>query len=245
MSPRAWAATTARILRQLRHDPRTMGIVLLIPVVILTLMHYLFDERQPMVSRIELQMLVVFPIVIMFLLTAIAMVRERTSGTLERLMTTPIGRVDILLAYATAFGILASLQALVATSFAYWVLGLQIAAPIGWVMITSVICAQIGVTMGLLASAVSRSEFQAVQLFPVLLIPQFLLCGLFTPRSQMANWLEVLSNLMPMSYAMDAITELFGHDAPTTLYWQSTGIVIAFEVALLAIASATLRRRTA
>ncbi|MDO5500710.1 MAG: ABC transporter permease, partial [Propionibacteriaceae bacterium] len=207
MNLRSWFATTIRILRQLLRDRRTIGIVLVIPVVILTLLHYLFDERQPMVSTIEAQMLVVFPITIMFLLTAIAMVRERISGTLERLMTTPIGKADILFAYATAFGVLATLQSAVASTFGSLVLGMQVTGPLWQLFLTAIVSAQLGVALGLLASAISRSEFQAVQMFPVLVIPQLLLCGLFGPREAMADWLETISGWLPMTYGVEAMQE--------------------------------------
>ncbi|GAA2183046.1 ABC transporter permease [Brooklawnia cerclae] len=244
MNPRTLFATVGRILGQMRHDPRTMAIVTVIPLVVVTLLHYLFDEREPVVSFIEAVMLVVFPIVVMFLLTAVATVRERTSGTLERLMTTPIRKADILFGYAIAFGLLATVLAAVAAVFVYQVLDMQVAGPVWAVLLTAVVSAQLGVAFGLLASAVSRSEFQAVQLFPVLAVPQLLLCGLFVSRDQMADWLRVLSDLMPMTYGVEAMTEVLGSAEPTTRYWRDLGIVAGCVVALLAIASATLRRRT-
>lgn len=244
MSPTLTLATTARILRQLAHDKRTLAIVVLVPVVVITLLHYLFDQRQPLVSRVELIMLAVFPIILMFLLTATAMVRERTSGTLERLMTTPIGKGDILFAYALAFGALASIQVGLATAFTSWVLGMQVSGSIWYVLVTAIVGAQLGVAFGLLASAVSTSEFQAVQLFPALIIPQLLLCGLFGPRDQMAEGLYAISTVLPITYAVEALTELFTHTTPTGHYWVSLGVTAACVLGLLGIASATLRRRT-
>ena len=184
MSPSLTLATTGRILRQLTHDPRTFAVVVVAPMVVLTLLHYLFNERQPLVSRIELIMLAIFPVIMMFLFTATAMVRERTSGTLERLMTTPIGKSDILFGYALAFGCLATVQVCLLTGFARWVLDLQVSASIWYVLLTAIVGAQLGVAFGLLASAVSTSEFQAVQLFPALIIPQLMLCGLFGPATR-------------------------------------------------------------
>lgn len=244
MSLQLTIVTTGRILRQLAHDKRTLVIVIVVPIVVITLLHYLFDERQPFVSRVEPIMLAVFPIILMFLLTAIAMVRERTSGTLERLMTTPIGKGDILFAYALAFGFLATVQVAAATAFTYWALGMQVGGSIWYVLLTAVIGAQLGVAFGLLASAVSTSEFQAVQLFPALIIPQLMLCGLFGPRDQMADVLHTISSFLPITYAVEALTELFSHTAPTRHYWVSLGVAAACVLTLLLIASATLRRRT-
>lgn len=244
MSPTRTLATTARILRQLSHDPRTLAIVVIVPVVVLTLLHYLFDQRQPFVSRVEVIMLAVFPIILMFLLTATAMVRERTSGTLERLMTTPIGKGDIVFAYALAYGCVASIQVALATAFTYWALGMQVGSSPWYVLLTAILGAQLGVAFGLLASAVSSSEFQAVQLFPALIIPQLLLCGLFGPREQMADLLYALSTVLPITYAVQALTELSIHATPTGKYWLSMGVSAACVLALLLVAAATLRRRT-
>ena len=244
MSPTLTLATTGRILRQLSHDKRTLAIVALIPIVVITLLHYLFDQQQPLVSRVELIMLAVFPIILMFLLTATAMVRERTSGTLERLMTTPIGKGDILFAYALAFGALAIIQVGLATAFTYVVLDIQVSGSIWYVLVTAVLGAQLGVAFGLLASAVSTSEFQAVQLFPALIIPQLLLCGLFGPRDQMAEALYAISTVLPITHAVEALSELFTHATPTGHYWVSLGVTAACVLALLLFASATLRRQT-
>ncbi len=244
MSPDLTLASTGRILRQLAHDKRTIAIVVVVPIVVITLLHYLFDGRQPYVSRVELIMLAVFPIILMFLLTATAMVRERTSGTLERLMTTPIGKSDILFAYALAFGCLATIQVSLATGYTRLVLDMQVSASIWYVLLTAIIGAQLGVAFGLLASAVSTSEFQAVQLFPALIIPQLMLCGLFGPRDQMNEALHVISSALPITYAVEALTELFSHAEPTRHFWISLGVAMGCTLALLLIASATLRRRT-
>ena len=245
MSARIMVATTRRIMAQLLHDKRTLAIVIVVPVVVITLLHYLFDERESLVSRVELIMLAVFPVILMFLLTAIAMVRERISGTLERLLTTPISKASILFAYALAFGLLAAIQVVVVTFYTLWVLDLEVEGPIWLVVITGVVSAQLGVAFGLLASAISTSEFQAVQLFPALIIPQLMLCGLFGPRDQMADVLYEISNFLPVTYAVEGLTELLDNSAATSDFWASLAIVAGCVVGLLLAASATLRRRTA
>ncbi|XVX21957.1 ABC transporter permease [Actinomycetota bacterium] len=244
MNPRITLAVAGRILRQIRHDPRTLGIITVVPMVVITLLYYLFDKREPLVSKLALDMLVIFPIIIMFLLTAIAMVRERISGTLERLMTTPVAKSDILFGYGIAFGLLATLQGLILTAFCYWVLDTQIAGPVGLVILAAIVGSLLGVAFGLLASAVSTSEFQAVQFFPAMIIPQEILSGLFGPREQMADWLKTVSDFLPITYAVQAMEELFTNEEPTSLYWKSIGIAAACVVGLLLLASATLKRRT-
>ena len=244
MSPRLTLATAARILRQLRNDRRTIAMIIVIPTVLLTLLRYLF-EAQPMVfDRIGLIMLGVFPLVIMFLLTSVAMLRERTSGTLERLLTTPIGKADILFGYGLAFAVAAAAQAAVVSVVSYWLLGLDTLGDQWLVIMLAIANAVLGVALGLFFSAFANSEFQAVQFMPAVILPQALLCGLFTPRDRMAGWLQAISDVLPMSYAVEALQDVGANIEPTGTMWRDLGIIVACTVAALLAGAGTLRRRT-
>ncbi|MGA7205346.1 MAG: ABC transporter permease [Specibacter sp.] len=244
-------ATTVRVLQQLRGDPRSIGLILVVPAVLLALVYWLYqNETLPpgaprTFDRVGLMMLGIFPFVVMFLVTSITMLRERTSGTLERLLTTPIHKGDLLFGYALAFSIMAALQALVATGVAYWVFKMTIVGNAGWVVLISVLTAVLGVALGLLCSAFATTEFQAVQFMPVVVIPQILLCGLFVARDQMNGVLEGLSNVLPLSYAVDGLQEVAKHADPTASLVTDLVVIAAFVVAGLLLASLTLRRRTA
>ncbi|MEV6630606.1 ABC transporter permease [Actinoplanes sp. NPDC051470] len=231
-------ATAARILRQLRHDRRTVALLVVVPSVLLALLYFMYDGSRAF-DRIALIMLGVFPFVIMFLVTSIAMLRERTSGTLERLLTTPLGKIDLLFGYGIAFGLAATVQAAVAVGTAYLVLGLETDGSAGLVVLIAVINAVLGVALGLFCSAFARTEFQAVQFLPVVVVPQLLLCGLFVPRGQMAGWLQAISDVLPLTYAVDALTGV-----GTTTMWRDLVIVSGAVVLALLLAAATLRRRT-
>jgi ABC-2 type transport system permease protein len=246
MTPRILAATTGRILRQLRHDRRTIGLLLLVPLLLLTLVYYMYENSPgPSVfDRVGLIMLGVFPFVIMFLLTSIAMLRERVSGTLERLLTTPMGKLDLLFAYGIAFGVAAAIQASVATGFAYGVFGLHTAGSKGLVILIACANAILGMALGLFCSAFARTEFQAVQFMPVVVIPQLLLCGLFVAREQMVGWLQAISRVLPMTYAVEALQEVGKHADPTRILWRDLGVVVGAIVVVLVLAAATLRRRS-
>jgi ABC-2 type transport system permease protein len=244
MSARILGSTTRRILTQLRHDHRTVGLLVVVPVVLLTLLYFMFEDAPGVFDGIGLIMLGVFPFVIMFLITSIAMLRERTTGTLERLLTTPMGKVDLLFAYGIAFGIAAAIQATVASAAAYWLYDLDTAGTIGLVIAIAIANAVLGVALGLLCSAFARTEFQAVQFMPIVVLPQILLCGLFVARDQMAGWLQAISNAMPMTYAVEALQEVGAHAEPTDLLWRDLGIVAGCVVVALTLAAATLRRRT-
>jgi ABC-2 type transport system permease protein len=245
MSPRILRSTTQRILRQLRHDRRTIAMLLLVPILLLTLVYFMWDDQEQAFDRIALIMLGIFPFIIMFLITSIAMLRERTSGTLERLFTAPVGKLDVLFGYGIAFGLAAAVQGALAAGFVHWVLDLDTAGNIWLVVLIAVANAVLGVALGLFCSAFARTEFQAVQFMPVVAAPQLLLCGLFVPRGQMAGWLEGISNAMPLSYSVEALQQVGMSPTATDLMWRDLGIVAGIVVLALVLGAMTLRRRTA
>ena len=236
--------TAARILRQLRHDKRTIALILVVPTLLLTLLRYLYDSQPLLFDRVGLIMLGLFPLVIMFLLTSVAMLRERTSGTLERLLTTPIRKVDILLGYGIAFAVAAAVQAIIVSALAFLLLGLDTLGPPWLVSVIAIGNAVLGMALGLLVSAFANSEFQAVQFMPAVVLPQVLLCGLLAPRDQMAGWMHAISDVLPMTYAVEALQELGVHPDPTTTMWRDLAIIVGCIVVALLLGAATLRRRT-
>jgi ABC-2 type transport system permease protein len=239
------ASTVRRILSQLRHDPRTIAMIIVVPTLLITLIYFMYEGQPRVFDRIALTMLGVFPFIVMFLITSIAMLRERTTGTLERLFTTPVGKLDLLFGYGIAFGVAATAQAAVASGFAYWVLDMHTAGGVGLVILIAVANAVLGVALGLLCSAFARTEFQAVQFMPLVVAPQLLLCGLFVPRNDMAGWLQAISNVLPMSYSVEALTEVGMHTEPTGIMWRDLTVVVGAIVVALILGAATLRRRTA
>jgi ABC-2 type transport system permease protein len=244
MSPRITLATTARILRQLRHDRRTIALLVVVPALLLTLMRYVFDSQPLIFDRVGLVMLGVFPFVAMFLITSVAMLRERTTGTLERLLTTPLHKLDLLFGYGIAFALAAAIQAAIASGLAYWLLGLDTKGS-PWVVAGLAIAnAILGMAVGLFVSAFAQSEFQAVQFMPAFVLPQMLLCGLIWPRAEMAPWLEKISNVMPMSYAVEALTEVGRSSSLTTTMWRDVVVIVGCIGVALVAGAATLQRRT-
>jgi ABC-2 type transport system permease protein len=244
MSLRIMLRTTWRILSQLRHDKRTIGLVIVVPLVLLTLVYYLFEKQPGAFNRIGLIMLGLFPLALMFIITSVAMLRERTSGTLERLLTTPLHKPDLLFGYGLAFSILAAVQAGAAAALAYWVFDLKTTGNIGLVIVIAVADAILGMALGLFFSAFAANEFQAVQFIPAVLFPQVFLCGLFAPRDQMAGWMQALARAMPLTYAVEALQEVGKHVDATGLMWRDLAIVGGCAILALSLAAATLRRRT-
>ncbi|WP_458114460.1 ABC transporter permease [Arthrobacter sp. R1-13] len=243
-------ATTGRVLDQLRHDRRSIALILVVPALLLTAVYFLYEnETLPpglprTFDRVGLMMLAIFPFVVMFLVTSITMLRERTSGTLERLLTTPIHKADLLFGYGLAFSIMAALQSLVATAVAYWIFNLDIQGSPLWVVMIAVINAVLGVALGLFCSAFARTEFQAVQFMPVVVVPQILLCGLFVARDRMNEVLEAISNVLPLTFSVDALREVAENAEATELMWQDVSVMGTIVLGVLVLASLTLRRQT-
>ncbi len=244
MSARATFATAGRVLWQIRRDPRTIALMLVVPTALLVLLYFLFEGEPQVFQRIGAPLCGLFPFIVMFLVTSIAMLRERTTGTLERLMTLPIAKADILVGYGAAFGVLAAIQAAVVCTVGFAVLGLD--APHGaWlVALLAVANAILGMALGLFASAFAQTEFQAVQFMPAFVFPQMLLCGLFVARDQMAAWLHTISWLMPLTYAYEALAHATNPAELPRAMAGDVAAVLAFTVAALGFGALTLRRRT-
>ena len=237
-------ATTGRVLTQIRHDPRTVGLLLVVPSLLIGLIAWMFTDTDVFAS-IGPAMLALFPFTVMFLVTSISTLRERRSGTLERLLSMPLGKGDFILGYAFAFGLLAIFQTAIAVSFAVWVCGLEIEGSIWLLFAIAVADALLGTALGLLASAFARTEFQVVQFLPIFVFPQILLGGIFIPREQLPEGLEAISDWLPLSYAIDALQAVA--DDSESVEWILANLLVlsAWIVGCIVVGSITLRRRTA
>jgi ABC-2 type transport system permease protein len=233
------AVTAARVLRQLRHDPRTIGLLLAVPAVLMTIFRLVYENDHAVFEQAGPALMVLFPLITMFLVTSVALLRERTTGTLERLLTTPLSRLSLLGGYALAFTLLAIIQAGVVTALSLTALGLNITGS----TVLAAVVALLGLGLGLLASAFARSEFQVVQFFPATILPQLLLCGLLVPRARMGSVLHPISDVLPMSYAVDGIHHLAAQPSSNTTALGDIGIVLAFAVGAILLGALTLRRR--
>jgi ABC-2 type transport system permease protein len=244
VSPRVTSAVAGRVLRQLRRDPRTVALLLVVPPVLLTLLKYAFDADPRAFQSVGGPLVGLFPFITMFLVTSITMLRERTTGTLERLMSLPLAKLDLLLGYGIAFALLATVQAVIASLVAFGLLDLHVAGSTILVGALAVGNALLGMALGLFVSAFAQTEFQAVQFMPAFVFPQLLLCGLFVPRDEMAPALEIISYALPLTYAFEALQRVTVDGALGTTGHIDVAVIAGATLVALALGAATLRRRT-
>jgi ABC-2 type transport system permease protein len=244
VTPRATLATAARVLRQLRRDPRTVAMLLLVPCLLEALLKYVLDGEPGTFERIGGPLLGLFPFITMFLVTSITMLRERRSGTLERLMAMPIARLDLLAGYGLAFSAVAAVQAALTSAVAFGLLDLHVAGSEGAVVGLAVANAVLGMALGLFVSAFAATEFQAVQFMPAVVFPQLLLCGLFVARARMATALEAVSDVLPLTYAYDGLARVTGRGGFDGKAARDLAVVVVVTLLALALGASTLRRRT-
>jgi ABC-2 type transport system permease protein len=243
VSPRLTLATARRVANQLRRDPRTVALMVLLPTMLIILFRYVLNSQQAFDAVIP-SLLCIFPFNIMFVVTSVATLRERTTGTLERLMTLPIGKIDLLAGYALAFGLFGVIEVGVAATVCITWLGLSVQGSVALLVLIAVLDALLGMALGLFVSAFARTEFQAVQFMPLFAFPQVLLCGLFEPRDHMIGVLSGLSDVMPLSYAVDAIKLVTSSTQVSAEMVRDMGIVFGCILVALLLGAATLRRRT-
>lgn len=244
MKPKLTLAVAARVLLQLRRDHRTLAMMLVLPCLLILLLWWMLrDLPGDRFQTFGPGLLAMFPFIVMFLVTSVTTLRERSSGTLERLLAMPLGKGDFLGGYALAFGVVAVAQSLLAITVSVGLLGLDVVGPVWLLAVVAVADALLGTALGLFVSAFARTEFQAVQFMPALVIPQILLCGLLVPRAALPATLKAISDVLPLSYAIDAMTTLTKSTA-TAEVWRDVAVVLAFSLAGLATGAVTLQRRT-
>lgn len=244
MSVHITLATAARVLTQLRRDPRTIVLLLGVPCLLLLLVDQLFTTRPGIFQHVGVPMLGLFPLISMFLVTSITMLRERLSGTLERLLTTPLAKPDLLLGYGIAFALVAAVQATVVSVVGVGLLDLSVRRPTSIVVALAVANAVLGMALGLFVSAFARTEFQALQFMPALILPQIFLSGLFVAREEMPDWLRMVSGALPITYAYDALARAAHDPSLGARFGLDVAVTVGAALLALALGAATLRRRT-
>lgn len=243
MSIKRTLSTTSRVIRQLLHDPRTIILIFVVPSLLLTILKYVFNKQTALFSSIAPMLLGIFPMVMMFLISSITTLRERRSGTLQRLMSTPLDKSDFIFGYAIAFSIVALIQALITSTVMLTLLGVSVAGGALVTIVGAVVAALLGTSLGLFISAFAKTEFQAIQFMPAFIFPQFLVCGILVPKDQMAKLLQWFSDILPLTYSVDAMKQVTVSRIWTSTHTKDIIVVIAFSVAALILGALTIKRK--
>jgi ABC-2 type transport system permease protein len=184
---------------------------------------------------------------LVYVVTSVSFLRERALGTLERLMASPLRRAEIIVGYGLGFTLVALVQAALVLGFALWVLELYNAGSILLLFGIVVLLALGAVNLGIFFSTFARNEFQAVQFIPLVIVPQILLSGLLVPVESEPEWLQVISNVLPLTYAVEALREVMlrGADLTSATVQLDAAVLVAFAALAVVASVATLRRQVA
>ena len=235
-------AIALRILRQISRDRRSLALIIVAPIVVMALVGFSFGDQQGVLDRIAPGLIAVFVLFFTFVLTGVSFLRERAQGTLERLLTTPVGRADILVGYTTGFFVLAMVQSVIVVTFTLLVLEVNYQGSIWQIWTVLVPLVVVGVSLGVFISTFARNEFQVVQFIPLLMAPQIFLSGVIAEVDKMPAVLEVLAYLLPLTYAVDGLQDIMLRGDSLGSLGLELGVLALYVVALLTAAAVAVRR---
>jgi len=233
-----------RIVKQIVRDRRTFALITIVPIVVMTIIWLSFPADKQMLSYLAPALLAMLALFFGFLLTGISFLRERSQGTLERLMVSPVSRLDIVLGYLLGFFIFALLQSLIIVLFTIYALDIIYRGDLWQIFVFQVIVLVGAINLGIFISAFARNEFQMVQFIPLVILPQTFLCGLLWPVEQMNGYLQWVAKFLPLTYAVDGLREIMVWGKGLGEVWVDLVVLIAFAVGISVITAFSLRITT-
>lgn len=229
---------TRRILRSIRGDRRTLGLVAVVPAFIVYLMSETFADPQ----RVAPPVFAVLVFLLTYLLTAIGFLRERRAGTLERILVAPISRTSIVVGYILGYGILATLQAVVLLVASILFLDLTFAHGIGYFFALELLGALTAIGIGFLLSVFASNEFQAIQFIPLVITPQVLLGGTFLPVERLPIYLRIPATAMPITYLIDGMEYVILGVGHAEDFWIAMAVLVEFTVLAIGVSRLVVER---
>lgn len=182
---------------------------------------------------------------LIFLLTSVSFLRERNQGTMERLSASPVTRLELVLGYMLGFGFFAMLQAIVLLLFTIYVLQVKYTGNLLSIFIITLALVLGAVNLGIFLSAFARNELQAIQFIPIVILPQVLLSGLLWPVQDMPGWLQIVARAMPLTYAVDALTNIMIRGETLASTWLPLLVLFGFAALIAILAATSVRREVA
>lgn len=233
-----------RTIIQLVRDRRTIALILIVPLVIASIVGVSTPDKR-MLDYIAPAILAVLILFFGFLLTGISVLRERTQGTMERLMASPATRLDIVGGYLLGYLLFALIQTLIIFFYMVYVIKINYQGDLWQILVFQVIIGVGAVCLGIFFSVFARNEFQMVQFIPLIILPQIFLCGLLWPLAQMPNYLQWIARFLPLTYGVEGIRALMQEGKVLLDIGKDIGVLAAYAIALIVLAGISLRRGSA
>jgi ABC-2 type transport system permease protein len=218
-----------------------MALILIVPLVVMTLIGLSFPEGS-VLNYIAPALLATLALFFGFLLTGISFLRERSQGTMERLMASPLSRLDIVIGYLFGFFIFALVQTLIILLFTIYVLDVTYHGDLWQIFVFQIVVIAGAVNLGIFISTFARNEFQMVQFIPLIIFPQVFLCGVLWPVEQMPNYLQWLSTILPLTYAVDGLRSIMLRGENLIDVGFELAVLVGFAIVISIVAAFTLRR---
>ncbi len=230
-----------RTVLQLVRDRRTLALVLLVPLVIASLIGFSLPSKAILDATLP-ALLATLILFFGFLLSGIAFLRERSQGTRERLMASPVSTLDILVGYLLGFLLFAMIQTLILFFYSVYVLDAQFVGELWQIIVFEILIGTLAVCLGIFISAFARNEFQMVQFIPLIIVPQVFICGLLFPVDQMPVLLQWLAKFLPLTYAVEGIRSMMLQGKSLLDIGEDIGVLAAYGLGLMVLAGISLRR---
>jgi len=230
-----------RIIHQVIRDRRTIGLLIIVPLVIANLVGVSVPDKDILdyTAPAILATLILF---FGFLLTGISFLRERSQGTLERLMASPISRLDIVGGYLLGFLLFAMIQTMILFFYMVFVLKINFHGDLWQILVFQVLIGIGAICLGTFLSVFAKNEFQMMQFIPLIIVPQMFLCGLLWPVSQMPDYLQWIAKFLPLTYGVDGIRSLMLQGQNLLDIGKEVSVLAAYAAGLMILAAFTLRR---
>ena len=212
-------AIAGRIVREIRRDRRSVALIIGAPIIVMSLIGFSFQDQKSVLNQVAPALIATMAMFFVFVLTAISFLRERSQGTLERLLSTAVTRSDLLVGYLAGFLLFALIQSII------------------FLMVTVA-----SVSMGIFISTFAKNEFQVVQFIPLLIAPQIFLSGVILPTSQLPGYFQGLSGILPLTYANRALRDIMLRSESLADVSAEIGVLALFAVRMLVAAAVTVRR---
>lgn len=227
-----------RILLGLRGDRRTLALVVVVPIFVIWLFSEIFERPEFAAPAL----LGVFVFFLTYILTAIGFLRERTAGTLERLLVSPISRNGLVLGYVIGFGYLATVQSLVLAGSGVVFLDIEFEHGVWLFLLIELLGAFTALGIGIVLSLFAQNEFQVMQFIPAIISPQVILGGAFVPIEDMPEYLEFAARLFPITYLIDGMDYVIFDAGTAQEFWFAVVVLAIYTVASIAVASLVVRQ---